>query len=442
MSVARRVTRNSLFLVAGEIFFILFSVALVIVAARELSQEDFGIYSFAFAFVNLFTVVVVPGYAGIMMREIPRNRDLAHKYFSNSIVQSSIFGIITFALIIAFTFVFSMDEKTRTSIAFLGIYMVFSSLTLIFQTIFRSFEKMEYSAAIRAGNKFLVALFGIAALLFGYGIYGLSLGFAVAGIISFVTSFFLHRAFFSFGIFGQLDFAFSKKFLLESLPFAALNFMKSSYSRIGVIFLAALAGPIATSIYSAPQKFLEGLNIIPEMVSIAVYPVMSTQYIENREKLSRTVRVSFKLLLALGLAAGLFASFYSPMLVSFIFPASYAGSAAVLSLFVWAATIIFIKSIFDRLMYVADLQGESVKIQLVVLPVFIVLSYFLTTGMSAQGAAIALLVSNILSLALTAYYCVPLISGKKLLLLDLVLASASMIPAALLLHAYAPLHPA
>ena len=126
-----------------------------------------------------------------MMREIPRNRDMAPKYFSSSIIQSLIFGILTFSLIIALTYVFSMDGKTRVSIAFLGIYMVFSSLTLIFQTIFRSFEKMEFSAAIRAGNKFLVALFGIAALLFGYGIYGLSLGFAVAGIISFVTSFFL-----------------------------------------------------------------------------------------------------------------------------------------------------------------------------------------------------------------------------------------------------------
>src|SRR3989338_7234609 len=304
MSTVRRIAKNTISIAIGQMGWILLSL-LLYYSSRILGVEDFGKYAFAFSFVNLFIVFSEFGLSGVVVRQLSRNRETVKKYLGNIIVIKLLLSALAFALVFISINLLSYPDDTKIAVYFLGAYMALAAFANLATYIFRAFEKMEFEGFLIAFPKFMTVVFGIPALLLGYGLIGLATAFLAAGILDVIVSLYLVARHFS-EIKPEVDISFWKDITSQSIPFGLIFLFNTLSGRINTLMLSLFSNDYAVGIYSAADKFVEGFYIIPSLVVAPLYPVMSRYYLSSKESLQKTYYMAFKALFifSLPLAVG------------------------------------------------------------------------------------------------------------------------------------------
>ena len=94
--------------------------------------------------------------------------------------------------------------------------------------------------------------------------------------------------------------------LRVSGPLMINHLLATIFWRIDVWILRPLAGAASVGLYSVGLKYLDGLNIIPSVFTMAIFPLMSRYATHERESLRRAYHLALRLLLivSLPIAAG------------------------------------------------------------------------------------------------------------------------------------------
>ncbi len=403
MSVARRVAKNTVFLSIGQIVWTLFSIALLLFSARILGVEDFGYYTFAFAFVLLFSILTDFGFDNVVVRELARNPKLVGKYVQNLLAIKLLFSLVAFLAITAILLMWNLPPYVVYSTLLLGLYVIFNSLSSLPKCVFRSFEKMQYEALLTGLSKFLALAFGIPLLVLGYGLLGLAFAFFLAGFITLLVSFFLMVSKFTpLGI--QFDFQFWKSVILESLPFALTAFFSTFSGKITTVLLGLLQSNLSVGIYSAAYKFLEGLTALPTLIVLPVYPLLSRYFISSKTELEKTYYFTFKLLFVFVLPLSFGVSLLAAPFIHLLYGAAYAESVPVLQILIWSIFFTFLTAVSQSVVFAANQQAKIAGYALVSAIVNVIVCLALIPLYASLGAAVAVLFSAMVLFAFS-FYC-------------------------------------
>ncbi|HIH33515.1 MAG TPA: flippase [Candidatus Diapherotrites archaeon] len=395
MSVARRVAKNTFFLVSGQVLWTVFSIILLLFSARILGVEDFGNYGFAFAFVLLFSIIADFGFERAVVRDLARNRKAVAKYLGNLFVIKIIFCAFVFFLIALSINLLGYSESVVSATYLLGAYVVLNSLAALPRFVFKAFEEMHYDAFLTIFSKGTVMVFGIAALLSGFGLIGLAFAFFLSGLLTAILGFFIVVKKFS-AFKPEFDFSFWKSLLFQNIPFALNSFFSSFSGRISTVLLSLLQGSFAVGIYSAAYKFLEGLQALPTLIVMPVYPVMSRYFLSSKAELQKAYYFAFKLLFILTLPLSFGVSVLALPLVQLLFGSSFSQSMLVLQILVWSIFFTFVNSASSNLLFAADRQKTVALFSGIGAFLTVALSLYLIPKISFTGAATAVLLSSML----------------------------------------------
>ena len=84
METARRIYKNTTYLGIAEVISRVLQFIVMLYAARILTQENFGKFSFALSLAFIAVILADLGINVLLIREISRNKKLASKYFINA----------------------------------------------------------------------------------------------------------------------------------------------------------------------------------------------------------------------------------------------------------------------------------------------------------------------------------------------------------------------
>ena len=96
---SRRIVSNSALVLSGEIIERVLRLALVIVSARQLGDVEYGKFTFAIGFTNLFMILADGGIHQLLVREIARKPEKTGQFVANAISLKIILAIATMLLI-------------------------------------------------------------------------------------------------------------------------------------------------------------------------------------------------------------------------------------------------------------------------------------------------------------------------------------------------------
>src|SRR4030042_6492674 len=116
MTTAKRVVRNSFWLLFANIVMRFISAFVLVVLARVWGKEVFGQYSFAIAFVSFFTLIAHFGFSSLLVRDVAKNKSLAEKYLGNVISMKILFAIIALLLLFIVSFFINKPAFLRIAI--------------------------------------------------------------------------------------------------------------------------------------------------------------------------------------------------------------------------------------------------------------------------------------------------------------------------------------
>ena len=403
MSSAKTIAKNTGFLLTAEIVDKLLRFFLIVVITRYLGDIGFGIYSFAFAFISMFSILANLGLNTFMVREIARDKSKTEKFVNNIITLK--LSIVTIVFSLSFIIALLWDKSAQiTPIIFLVIiHEIIETLILTIRVMFNAHEKMHYTLFVTVIERTIALLAGLVALYRGYGLMGLITALIISKLITLLSSYIISRKKF-IKIKLSFDFEFWKYAVKRALPFWFTLLFFRIYTKTDTIMLSAMKGFAETGWYNAASKLIEALSFFPDVIINAVFPSMSRFHETSKDLLQVLFRKTFYYMFVLSFPLTVGVTILANRFIIFIYKNEFVLSGSILQILIWAVLFMFVNQSMGYLLNAINKQKCFTISNGVCAFANIILNLALIPKYSYIGAAIATVSTQIISFSLLYYF--------------------------------------
>jgi O-antigen/teichoic acid export membrane protein len=357
--------------------------------ARYLGPEQFGLFSFASAFVGMFGAVAGLGLQSIVVRDIVRDSSCKEETLGTAAVLQLLGGSLAYGCVLGCIFWLRPDDTlAKLLIAILGSIMLFrfSDVALYW---FESQVLSKYIVWVQNGCFLIFAVIKVGLILSQASFLTFAWATAAEALIVAVLIFFM------IGLRGpklqQLRFSLlrAKTLLTDSWPLLLSGMAIMVYMKIDQIMLGQMMGDDAVGIYSAAVRISEVWYFVPMMIVASVFPaILEAKKRDEGYYLQRLQRL-YNMMVWLSVAIALPMTFVSTPIVLALFGSAYAESGPVLAIHIWASVFVFL-GVASGQWFVAE-NRQILVFQRTVLGAVInvVLNYTLIPKFGVLGAAYA-----------------------------------------------------
>ncbi|HEY0979833.1 MAG TPA: flippase [Candidatus Paceibacterota bacterium] len=387
------VAKNTFWLITSEIIGRLFKLAVVVFATRELGIENWGIFSYGLAFVSFFYILGDFGVNTFITREMSKDNASKYKYLATSFIIKM--GL----LIILFTI--SLIVGPYLGKIKLGVPLLTTLSLLFFSDCVREFAlsvnrasgKMELEAFSKIGMNSLIAILGIILIATTATPLSLAIAYAVGSIIATVFMLWTIR-----GEFKKIQWVFSKEALkiiyAFSWPITIIS-MFSFIFNIDSIMLGQLKSATDVGLYSAAQRIVQFIAILPAFIATSLFPLLSKNEADNSKMVNIFERV-LVLLCAAAIPLAIGGFLLSTELMSFLFGSEYGVGGLTLGILMISLLASFPNTILINVIFSKNLQRAFIAATAWGVLVNIILNFLLIPRYGAIGAALSLTITQLL----------------------------------------------
>lgn len=390
MSTVRRIAKNTAVLLLSNILALIFRFFYVMVAARYLGAEGFGVLSLAIAFGAIFGILADLGLAPLTTREVARDKSLAAKYLGNIAVIKLLLALVTFGAIVIAAYLLGYPEKTRHVVAILALATIGDRAATMLYAIFQAHEKMQYQSVGQIVGAALILVGTICAVQLEFDVVGFAWFYLAASWTTFFFAVIVCLMRFATPRL-QLDFRFWGDALKKAIPLGLTGIFITVYYHIDTVMLSLMKGEETVGLYNAAMRLLLVLLLIPTVYNTAIYPVMSRFYTakDRAASLDFIWKRSVKYMLLLSVPVALGTTILADRLIVLIFGPAFSESAAVLQVLIWSFVFASAGGVLGFLLNSINRQGVLTAATGTGACVNIVLNLLLIPGMGMLGAALA-----------------------------------------------------
>ncbi|MBN1486056.1 MAG: oligosaccharide flippase family protein [Anaerolineae bacterium] len=371
-STVQRVAKNSIAPIVLNLFNRVIDFAFAALMLRILGPADAGAYYYAINIFMWFEIISNFGLDAYLMREVACHKDHANRYFFNTTLVRLFLSLVGIPALVGFILLRNglvtppLASQTIWAMALLYMGLIPGSISKGLTALFYAYEDAEYPAAITTLSTLLKATLGTFALMLGWRIVGLAGTSVVINLITLTILLALAAARFPTAIGLQeptrhlqleLDPQVRREMMSESWPLMLNHLMATLFFKVDVILLEGFWGNEVLGWYSTAYKFIDALNVIPSMFTMAVFPVISRQAREDKDALIRFYRLGVKLLVSIALPIAVITALVAYELVLFLGDVDYLPHSQIaLQLMIWSIPIGWINSLTN---YVLIALGQQ-----------------------------------------------------------------------------------
>lgn len=360
----RRFAKNSLAPIVLNLFNRGIDFAFAAIMLRILGPANAGTYYYAVVIWGWFDTLTNFGLNLLLTREVSRDRSGAGRYLLNSSVLRLGLAGIGVPLLILFLVINNLfdplDQVTVITVVLLYVGLLPNSISYGLTALFYAFEQAELPAAISTVSAILKAVFGLAALLLGWGVIGLA---GVSILLNLITLAIL-------GIqsrrllrdqqtaLAKIERPLMREMLMVGWPLMLNNLLAGLFFKIDVTLLEPLKGRDVVGTYSVAYKWVDALGVIPSLFTMAMLPIMSRLAKEDKAALTRNYLFAVKLLVSLALPVAVVITVLATTLIGVLGGAQYLPDGAIaLQLMIWFVPVGWINSLTNYVLVALDEQN-------------------------------------------------------------------------------------
>jgi O-antigen/teichoic acid export membrane protein len=405
----KRVAKNSLLPMGLQLVNRLIDFAFAMLMLRILAPEMAGRYTFAVLFIGYFDILVRFGLGTLLTREVAKDRQHGNRYLSTVTILRGLLWLTSLPLmtivILVYAFFGQMTPDIVAAIVLFAIGMIFSNLADGFSAVFYAYEKMEYPAAISTVTTVTRVSLGALVLLMGWGFVGLA-GISIAANLVSATALGLLMVRHCFRPHFEWDRKSGKWMLGTSFPLMINLMLATIFFRIDVLLLKPMKGDTVVGYYSAALKYVDGLLIIPQYFTQAIFPLMSRYAATSRDSLMRAYVLSLRLLLIVALPIAAAMPFIAEGLIMVLGGSEYLPDSMIaLQIIIWFLPFSFVNSVTQYVLIAIDQQRFLTRAFLIGVVFNITANLLVIPAYSYQGAAVVTILSELVLLG-PFYYAV------------------------------------
>jgi len=369
----------------------LLKLVLLIYVARILGATEYGKFSFAFAFIGLFTVFFSLGLPRIIVRELSRDRE-KEKDFSSLLSLRILLSFGTLILIFIGSFFITPNPLIRTIIWILAAYTLLDSFAAFLNFFFQARQRMEYESWTRILRAVLLVGFGLFVIFNFPSVKNLSYGYLLASLISFIfILLFFHLKIYSLRL--HFDTSIWRRYLSMSWPLAFSGIFIALYGQIDSVMMGYLNQITETGWYNAAYR-IAGVAFIPiGLMATSFYPALSKTFKESKDEFQKDWNNLMGIMIALAIPIVVGGIVLAPKIINFIYDQNYTASILAFQILIIMVGISFLHTPFNQALLISNQQIKFFWISISGLTTNVALNLLLIPRYSLYGAAIATVIT-------------------------------------------------
>ena len=391
----RAVVRNSAVLGVAKLLERAVGFIVALLVASSLGVAGLGMYATAWAVFGLLSVAGDAGITNYLVREISRDRASTGTYTVHlTVVGVALSAVLMLAAHVAVPHL-GYSSELRTSVSIVTLAILPRVLNGIQEAVFVAHGRVGFETLTRLLTSTTYVLVVAWLLARGHGVPAL-LRALVATEFAVTVLYFVLINRFIVRLRPVFRFSTATRMVREMKAYTASTALAAFFARPEILILSVLATERDVGLYSAAMRITELPLLVPEVLMINVFPVLSGAYGRAEQRFAAWQAAALRAVLgfSLGLAACFIAA--ADAVVGLLFSEEFQPAAPVLQIL--AAGLVFgsLNSVLWRSLAARGAQGKNVQVQCLTLTVRLVAGAVLASPLAAIGAAIASVGSTLL----------------------------------------------
>jgi len=305
--------------------------------ARYLGPQQFGLYSYAIAFVSLFSAIATLGLDNIVVRDLVNYPDQKNTILGTTFILKLIAGIGTWFLVIIGSYLVHLhDAQVFWIITIIAAGFIFQAWDTI-DFWFQSQVQSRYTIYAKSTAFILVSLVKVF-LIIGQAPL---VAFAWAGLAEVMIgaiglSLIYWQQGFSVNIINFVSTQTAIQLLKDSMPLILSGFVIMIYMRVDQIMIAQISGDQEVGFYSAAVRVAEIWFFIPMVIVPSVFPNLLKTWQSNQQLFYKKLQSLYNLMAIFSYLIAIPITFLSGFIIQILFGSKYSNSASILSILVWS----------------------------------------------------------------------------------------------------------
>jgi O-antigen/teichoic acid export membrane protein len=301
-------------------------MVLVVILPRFLGDAEFGRLHLALSLTLMFGVAVEFGLTQVLARAVARHYALARPYAGRAVALVGVLGTGLYLGLGGVARLLGYHPDVVELVSVLGIVMVAEALSQVLTALFQAHERMLVPALARIAGNLLTLAVVFPLLARGHGALAVAAVMAASAVLRVAINTVAVRRLEGFATAGvaRPDW---RSLLAAGLPFLVWQALGIFYFRMDVVMLGWLTTDATVGWYGAASRLLDALCFVPQILTMATFPIAARLWVSDRGAFRATVRDTLHLLLLVTVPAAVGVVTLAQDIVAFLFTLEAFGPA-------------------------------------------------------------------------------------------------------------------
>lgn len=398
-NTGQTIAKNTFWLFAGQIAGRLLRAAIVIYAARVLGAASWGAFSYALGIAAFLTIFSDIGINALITKEAVRQPELKNKYLSTAFfTKLGLLSIFVVGTIIFFPYLTNIEEAAVIMPILIFVF-AFDTLRDLGSALSRALEKMEIEAGIQIFTNFAIVTLGFVFLIFSPTSQSLALAYALGSGIGLAAILFVLRRHFG-NLFANFQKSLIKPIIATAWPFGLMGLMGAINLNTDIIMLGWLRTAEEVGFYSAAQKPIQLLYVLPAILATSIFPIMARLAKTDPESVKKLLRKYFVKLVLAGTAIAIVGLIFASPIINLLFGADYGSAVMTFRILMLTILIVYPSALLGNAIFAYDHQKAFVGFVLAAVIGNVFFNFLLIPPFGIEGAAISTVITQLFTNAL------------------------------------------
>ncbi len=383
--------QNTGWMFAGQLSMVI-SLIVNIWLARYLGPTNFGILSYIFAFVGIFSFIAGLGINDILVRELVKQPEKKNELLGTAFWLLSLGGGLAFLITTTSALIFESTSLIKILIILYATIFLWSPVNVI-AYYFQATVQAKKNAQAQIIGVIIVSLFKIFLIMSGKGIIWLVFAFALDYIVG--TVIYIYNYFKSDLIFKDWKFNKGIAKIFFSATFYLMLSAVTGYLllKIDQVMIKFYLNETQVGLYAVAVKLSEIWYFIPGLICGSIFPAIINAKKTHEEIYLNRLKKLYLFLTGTALLITIPIALFAPWIIKLLYGTNYLSSIPILQIYVWSGIGFFLSAGINKYLMTENYLKSILFYNLLAVTTNIILNIILIPKIGLTGAAWATLIS-------------------------------------------------
>lgn len=329
-------------------------VALIIVP-RYVGASSYGDLAFAITFVGFFGLVARLGSQPYLVKEIARRPEELGRYVVNAIVMKLLLGTVLALMAVGLAWELRYRSQALLVIAACAGGIILWPLYDIMAAALQAAGRMGRMALWTAVQQYASGGIGVGLVLLNRGVVSYAVAVSLGPLVSLAAN--GRHLWPELRGHLHLDLSIWGDVARGGLPFAIWNAILLVYGSIDILMLEQMVGSRTVGWYNLAYTWVGLPVFIPTILTVAVFPRLSTSALAKSSQFSQTVNKALRLVVLAGTPMAVGIGLVAGDIISFFhYPADFAHAVPLIRILAFHVPVVGVDMILGTALAAKDRQ--------------------------------------------------------------------------------------